>query len=84
MGDAMWPLFWVALAAVLTGGAAYSSTMMMRIIDGRIDKARRQIMDELDRVEGRLTRVEGRVLEGGAGDDGPRLAGPSAGSTNQD
>ena len=66
MGDGLWPLFWVAITVVLAGGALYSSTVMMRVIEGvidrRVERAKQEVLDELDGVEQRLARLEQETL----------------------
>ena len=78
MGSGLWPFFWVALAIVLTGGAAYGSTMLMRIIDRSVERAKQEVLDELDGVERRLARLEHETLPSGAFDEAPRLLDDSA------
>ncbi len=50
MGDGLWPVFWAAAALMITGMAAWGSTMMMRLIDDRVELAKRQVLDELHAV----------------------------------
>ena len=50
MGDGLWPVFWAAVALMITGMAAWGSTMMMRLIDDRVELAKRQVLDELHAV----------------------------------
>ncbi len=74
MGDGLWPLFWAAAALMITGMAAWGSTWLMRLIDDRIELAKRQVLDELDAVEERLAGLEAQLPEAA---DNPRLAEPS-------
>ena len=64
----MWPYFWVVLAVVLTVGAGYASNMLMRIIDDRVERAKREVLDELDVVEQRLVELEQERLSAGQSD----------------
>ena len=68
-GDWLWPLFWVAMTVVLAGGAVYSSTVMMRVIDRRVERAKQEVLDELDGVEQRLARLEQETLPAGRRDE---------------
>ncbi len=61
MGDGLWPLFWAAAALMITGMAAWGSTMLMRMIDDRVELAKRQVLDELHAVEARLTGLEAQL-----------------------
>lgn len=74
MGSGLWPVFWAAAALMITGLAAWGSTMMMRLIDDRVELAKRQVLDELHAVEARLAGLEAQLpdLTGRA-----RLAEPS-------
>lgn len=74
MGDGLWPLFWAAAALMITGMAAWGSTMMMRLIDDRVELAKRQVLDELNAVEERLVELEARLPDVA---DRARLADPS-------
>ena len=62
MADGLWPFFWVAMTVVLAGGALYSSTVMMGVIDRRVERAKQEVLDELDAVEQRLERLEQESL----------------------
>ena len=73
MGEGLWPFFWVALTIVLTGGAAYASTMLMRVIDRSVEQAKQEVLDELEGVEQRLARLELETLPSSAYDEAPRL-----------
>ncbi len=80
MGDSLWPLFWAAAALMITGMAAWGSTMLMRMIDDRVELAKRQVLDELYAVEERLAGLEARLPDAaGRG----RLAEPSDGVAAQ-
>ncbi len=68
-GDWLWPLFWVAMTVVLAGGAVYSSTVLMRVIDRRVERAKQEVLDELDGVEQRLARLEQETLSTGRHDE---------------
>ena len=61
VGEGLWPVFWAAAALMITGMAAWGSTMMMRLIDDRIELAKRQVLDELDAVEERLAGLEAQL-----------------------
>lgn len=74
MGDGLWPLFWAAAALMIAGMAAWGSTMLMRMIDDRVELAKRQVLDELNAVEERLAELEARLPDAA---DRARLAGPS-------
>jgi hypothetical protein len=74
MGEGLWPVFWAAAALMITGMAAWGSTMMMRLIDDRIELAKRQVLAELDAVEERLAGLEAQLP---ASAEAPRLAEPS-------
>ena len=62
MGDGLWPLFWAAAALMITGMAAWGSTMLMHMIDERIERTVRSVLDDVDRLEDRVERIEARVL----------------------
>jgi hypothetical protein len=74
MGEGLWPVFWAAAALMITGMAAWGSTMMMRLIDDRIELAKRQVLDELYAVEDRLAGLEAQLPDAA---DQARLAEPS-------
>ena len=74
VGEGLWPVFWAAAALMITGMAAWGSTMMMRLIDDRIELAKRQVLDELDAVEERLAGLEAQLPDA---TDRTRLAEPS-------
>jgi hypothetical protein len=80
VGEGLWPVFWAAAALMITGMAAWGSTMMMRLIDDRIELAKRQVLDELDAVEERLTGLEAQLPDAA---DRARLAEPSGEATAQ-
>lgn len=80
VGEGLWPVFWAAAALMITGMAAWGSTMMMRLIDDRIEVAKRQVLVELDAVEERLARLEGQLPDAV---DQPLLAEPSDEMTAQ-
>lgn len=61
MGSGLWPVFWAAAALMITGLAAWGSTMMMRLIDDRVELAKRQVLDELHAVEARLAGLEAQL-----------------------
>jgi hypothetical protein len=63
MGEGLWPVFWAAAALMITGMAAWGTTMMMRMIDDRIELAKRQLLDELDTVEERLAGLEAQLAD---------------------
>ncbi len=65
VGDGLWPVFWAAAALMITGMAAWGSTMMMRLIGDRIEAAKRQLLDELDAVEERLAEPSDEVTAQG-------------------
>jgi hypothetical protein len=66
MGDGWWPLFWAAAALMITGMAAWGSTMLMRLIDQRIESGLQRVLGEMDVMEERLARVEQLLLPPGA------------------
>ena len=70
----MWPVFWAALALMITGMAAWGSTNLMRLIDERVELAKRQVLEELNAVEERLAGLEARLPDAA---DRVRLAEPS-------
>ncbi len=74
VGSGLWPVFWAAAALMITGMAVWGSTMMMRLIDDRIELAKRQVLDELDAVEERLAGLEAQLPDA---TDRARLAEPS-------
>ena len=74
VGEGLWPVFWAAAALMITGMAAWGSTMMMRLIDDRIELAKRQVLDELDAVDERLAGLEAQLPDAA---DQARLAEPS-------
>lgn len=80
MGDGLWPLFWAAAALMITGMAAWGSTMMMRLIDDRVELAKRQVLDELHAVEARLAGLEAQLPDPARR---ARLAEPSDEVTSQ-
>ena len=47
---------------MLTGGAVYASNMLMQVIDRRVERAKAEVLDELESVEARLADVESRAL----------------------
>jgi len=59
---------------MITGMAVWGSTMMMRLIDDRIELAKRQVLDELDAVDERLAGLEAQLPDAAAA---ARLAEPS-------
>ncbi len=61
MGDGLWPVFWAAAALMITGMAAWGSTMLMRLIDDRVELAKRQVLEELNAVEERLAGLEAQL-----------------------
>ena len=61
MVDGLWPVFWAAAALMITGLAAWGSTMMMRLSDDRVELAKRQVLDEVDGMEERLAGLEARL-----------------------
>jgi len=65
MGDGMWPLFWAAAALMITGLAAWGSTMLMRIIDERIEAAVQRVLSDVDLLDERLGRLERELLAPG-------------------
>jgi len=80
VGDGLWPVFWAATALTITGMAAWGSTMLMRLIDDRIETSMRQVLNQVDRLSHRLAILEDEMsLEGpdtpagelGAGDAQP-------------
>ena len=74
MGEGLWPFFWAAAAFMITGMAVWGSTMLMRLIDERVEVAKRQVLDQLDAVEERLAGLEARLPDAA---DRARLAEPS-------
>ena len=74
MVDGLWPVFWAAVALMMTGLAAWGSTMAMRLIDDRIELAQRQVLDGLDIMDERLAGLEARLPDA---TDRVRLAEPS-------
>ncbi len=80
MGDGLWPVFWAAAALMITGMAAWGSTMLMRLIDDRVELAKRQVLEELHAVEERLAGLEAQ-LPGAV--ERARLAEPSDEMTAQ-
>ena len=70
----MWPVFWAALALMITGMAAWGSTNLMRLIDERVELAKRQVLDELNAVEERLAGLEAQLSDAA---NQARLAEPS-------
>ncbi len=61
MGDGLWPVFWTAAALMITGMAVWGSTMLMRLIDDRVELAKRQVLEELNAVEERLAGLEAQL-----------------------
>ena len=61
MGDGLGAVFWGAVAVAISGMAAWGSTMLMRLIDQRIDQAVQRVLGELDAVEERLEAMEARL-----------------------
>lgn len=80
MGSGLWPVFWAAAALMITGLGAWGSTMMMRLIDDRVELAKRQVLDELHAVEARLAGLEAQLPDVA---DRARLAEPSDEMTAQ-
>ena len=80
MGDGLWPVFWAAAALMITGMAAWGSTMLMRLIDDRVELAKRQVLEELNAVEERLAGLEARLPDAA---NQARLAEPSDEATTQ-
>ncbi len=74
VGEGLWPVFWAAAALMITGMAAWGSTMLMRLIDDRVELAKRQVLDELHAVEERLAGLEAQLPDA---PDRARLAEPS-------
>ena len=74
MGDGLWPVFWAALALMITGMAAWGSTNLMRLIDERVELAKRQVLEELNAVEERLAGLEAQLPDAA---NQARLAEPS-------
>ena len=74
MGDGLWPVFWAALALMITGIAAWGSTNLMRLIDERVELAKRQVLEELNAVKERLAGLEAQLPDVA---DQARLAEPS-------
>ncbi len=74
MGDGLWPVFWAAAALMITGMAAWGSTMLMRLIDDRVELAKRQVLEELSAVEERLAGLEAQLPDAA---NQARLAEPS-------
>ncbi len=74
MGDGLWPVFWAAAALMITGMAAWGSTMLMRLIDDRVELAKRQVLEELNAVEERLAGLEAQLPDAA---NQARLAEPS-------
>ena len=70
----MWPVFWDALALMITGMAAWGSTNLMRLIDERVELAKRQVLEELNAVEERLAGLEAQLPDAA---NQARLAEPS-------
>ena len=80
MGDGLWPVFWAAAALMITGMAAWGSTMLMRLIDDRVELAKRQVLEELHAVEERLAGLEAQLPDAA---NQARLAEPSNEVTTQ-
>lgn len=74
MGDGLWPVFWTAAALMITGMAVWGSTMLMRLIDDRVELAKRQVLEELNAVEERLAGLEAQLPDAA---NQARLAEPS-------
>lgn len=70
----MWPVFWAAAALMITGMAVWGSTMLMRLIDDRVELAKRQVLEELNAVEERLAGLEAQLPDAASQ---ARLAEPS-------